>query len=132
MLSRGRERLPGKREDGHREGDLDGRERQRRGREPRDVEAGDRETRMRNIRRGRGDKGERRKRSVKQTRRRETERRARFQSERVRGTAPSTGVDARGEDPPTQESRPLFGFKQGKGCKTRSLGAGGWGWGGKG
>lgn len=26
---------------------------------------------------------------------------------------------ARGKDPPTQESRPLFGFKQGKGCKTR-------------
>lgn len=46
---------------------------------------------------------------------------ARFQSERVRETAPSKGGvgDARGKDPPTQESRPLFGFKQGKGCKTR-------------
>ncbi|KYN17470.1 hypothetical protein ALC57_10262 [Trachymyrmex cornetzi] len=47
--------------------------------------------------------------------------RQRFQSERVRETAPSKGGlgDARGKDPPTQESRPLFGFKQGKGCKTR-------------
>lgn len=50
---------------------------------------------------------------------------ARFQSERVRETAPSKGGvvgDARGKDPPTQESRPLFGFKQGKGCKTRWVG----------
>lgn len=48
---------------------------------------------------------------------------ARFQSERVRETARrfrKAGMgDARGKDPPTQESRPLFGFKQGKGCKTR-------------
>ncbi|KYQ55906.1 hypothetical protein ALC60_05188 [Trachymyrmex zeteki] len=85
--------------------------------ELRDVEVGDRETRMRNIRLGRDDKGER------------------FQSERVRETAPSKGGlgDARGKDPPTQESRPLFGFKQGKGCKTRrGLSGRGWGPGGRG
>lgn len=86
------------------------------------MEAGDRETRMRNIRLGRGDKGERRKRSVKRTRPRETERRTVPIREGSRnGAALSKGGmgDARGKDPPTQESRPLFGFKQGKGCKTR-------------
>lgn len=61
--------------DGPREGDLDGRERQRDEEGVATWKQGDCEMRMRNIRRGRGDKGERRKRSVKQTRQRETERR---------------------------------------------------------
>lgn len=104
------------------EGDLDGRERQRRRGWLRDVEAGDRETRMRNIRLGRGDKGRTKKKVCKASAtERDGDHAARFQSERVRETAPSKGGmgDARGKDPPTQESRPLFGFKQGKGCKTR-------------
>lgn len=86
------------------------------------MEAGDRETRMRNIRLGRGDKGRTKKKVCKASAtERDGDHAARFQSERVRETAPSKGGmgDARGKDPPTQESRPLFGFKQGKGCKTR-------------
>jgi len=77
--------------------------------------------RMRNIRRGRGDKGGRGKRSAKQTRRRETRRGAVPIREGSRNDAfdATARVDARGKDPPTQESRPLFGFKEGKGCKTR-------------
>lgn len=100
--------------------------------ELRDVEVEDRETRMRNIRLGKGDKGEKEKDLAKRIRPRETER---FQSEKVRETAPSKGGlgDARGKDPPTQESRPLFGFKQGKGCKTRrGLSRRGRGFGGRG
>lgn len=88
-MEKGERDCPGVRErDGRKEGDLDGRERQRR--RGSCAEAGDRETRMRDIRLGRGDKGERGKRSVKRARPREMERRG----SNPRGfgeTAPSKG-----------------------------------------
>lgn len=42
---------------------------------------------------------------------------ARFQSGRGSRNGAFDGDGREGQDPPTQESRPLFGFKQGKGCK---------------